>query len=105
MSKKSSEYSAPMRARCILLLEDDTFFECRATEEMINELSLDWAAYKSMKETQRKIIADTLFDMERQFGGILHYVKKPINTVYPQYCSPDGTEKIDNMIQTTIEDT
>ena len=105
LSKKSSEYSAPMRARCILLLEDDTFFECRATEEMINELSLDWAAYKSMKETQRKIIADTLFDMERQFGGILHYVKKPINTVYPQYCSPDGTEKIDDMIQATPEDT
>ncbi len=105
LSKKAPDYSRPMRARAFLLLEDDTFFECRVSAEMINELSLDWTAYTSMKENSRKIIAETLFEIARPYGGFLHYVREQISVVYPQYCLTSNTDEIDNSTQATAEDT
>lgn len=95
-SKKTPEYSIPMRARSILLLEDDTFYECRIPKEILNEYSSDWTAYTSMKEYSRKIIAETLSEMSRSYGSFLHYVGKQINTVYPNYCLLDDTDNSDN---------
>ena len=104
LSKKESDYSVPMRARSILLLEDDTFYECRISAEMLNEFSRDWSAYTSMKEYPRKIIAETLSEMSRPYGSFLHYVRKQINTVYPEYCSTNVTEDTNNTVEVITEE-
>ena len=104
LSKKTSVYSGPMRARTILRLEDDTFYECRASVEMMYELARDWSDYISMKEYPRKIIAETLSEMSRPYGGFLHYVRKQLHEVYPQCFASDSTDELDNRNERATED-
>jgi len=67
---------------------------------MLNELSLDWTAYTTMKEGTRRIIAETLSEMSRPLS-FLFYTRKPIAEIYPQYCQDDSAVNID--IENTSE--
>ena len=102
-TKAESDYSRPIRARSILLLNDGTFYESRFSIEMLNDLSIDWTAYTTMKEGTRRIIAETLSEISRPFS-VLFYTRKPIAEIYPQYCQADSAVNTELTAPTETKD-
>ncbi|CAG9609141.1 DUF4062 domain-containing protein [Pseudoneobacillus rhizosphaerae] len=63
LSKLNNDTHRILRARTILLKEDETFYEVRFHSDFIYDLSLDWDSFIKLSTENRNTIIDTLLEM------------------------------------------
>ncbi|KMT21894.1 DUF4062 domain-containing protein [Clostridium cylindrosporum] len=68
----------PMGRGSILLKDDDTFYLCRYSIEVINELSLDWGTFTRLNNDTRSIIADALSEIPNR-GIMMSYFRESLS--------------------------
>lgn len=79
----------PLRARTILLKQDETFYEVRYSSDIIYDLSLEWDSFTKMALENRNTIIDTLLEM---YNGS-HFVRYHSVTI-DQWLKADYKELI-----------
>ncbi|MDV8110395.1 DUF4062 domain-containing protein [Bacillus sp. BAU-SS-2023] len=68
----------PMGRGCALVKGDDTFYLCRYSIEVINELSLDWETFTKLNNDTRDIIADALSEIPNR-GILMSYFREGLD--------------------------
>jgi len=66
------------RSGCFLVRNDRTFYECRGSRDMIDELQLDWHAFMEYSPDSRRVIVEALREMGSGLP-MLRYSKEPID--------------------------
>ncbi|WP_024621570.1 hypothetical protein [Metaclostridioides mangenotii] len=61
-----------------LVKDDNTFYLCRYSIELINELSLDWETFTKLNNDTRAIIADALFEIPNR-GIFMSYFREGLD--------------------------
>ncbi|EGT3605495.1 DUF4062 domain-containing protein [Clostridium perfringens] len=68
----------PMGRGSILLKGDNTFYMCRYSIEIINELSLDWDTFTKLNIETRNVIADALAEIPNR-GIFISYFRESLD--------------------------
>lgn len=88
-----SNFSHFSRLRGFIIMNDDSYYELvRISPEIIDNISLDWSAFVSMGDTNRKIIADTLAEISRPI--FIRHARKSFTEDFPEYSETESNMKI-----------
>jgi len=77
---------------CALIKEDGTFYELRFGEEFLNKISVDWQSFVALTEEVRRIIFETLSDMERMGPNVLRYRDISFDEYFDEFIQKDRVE-------------
>ncbi len=93
----------PIWHRLFLIKEDKSFFDCRISFEILNNINDEWNSFKELPRTSKELIYDTLKELYSPRFSNSRYHSEDLDTFIQKYYSPSRNNELTLDLNTKSE--
>ena len=84
----------PIWHRLFLIKQDKSFFDCRISFEILNNINDEWNSFKELPRTSKELIYDTLKELYSPRFSNSRYHSEDLDTFIQKYYSPSRNNEL-----------
>lgn len=93
----------PIWHRLFLIKQDKSFFDCRISFEILNNINDEWNSFKELPRTSKELIYDTLKELYSPRFSNSRYHSEDLDTFIQKYYSPSRNNELTLDLNTKSE--
>ncbi len=93
----------PIWHRLFLIKQDKSFFDCRISFEILNNINDEWNSFKELPRTSKELIYDTLKELYSPRFSNSRYHSEDLDTFIQKYYSPSRNNELTLELNTKSE--